>query len=61
MQKIFKDYFDDFKDQYDEKYAQSYWNYRIDRISEVVEEFLLTRRPLTERKKAKHSTGGWSS
>ena len=40
LQQIFKDHFDNFKEQYDEKYAKSYGNYRIDRITEVVEEFL---------------------
>jgi len=40
LQKIFKDHFADFKEQYDEKYAQSHGKYRIDRISEVVEEFV---------------------
>jgi hypothetical protein len=40
LQQIFKDHFENFKEQYDEKYAKTYGNYRIDRISEVVEEFL---------------------
>jgi len=40
LQQIFKDHFDDFLDKYDEKYAGNYGNYRIDRITEVVEEFL---------------------
>jgi hypothetical protein len=31
---------ENFKEQYDEKYAKTYGNYRIDRITEVVEEFL---------------------
>ena len=38
LQKIFKDHFENFKEQYDEKYAKMYGNYRIDRITEVVEE-----------------------
>ena len=37
LQQIFKDHFDD------EKYAGTYGNYRIDRISEVVEDFLKCR------------------
>ena len=40
LQKKFKDHFENFKEQYDEKYAKTYGNYRIDRITEVVEEFL---------------------
>ena len=40
LQKIFKEHFDDFKEQYDDKYAKTYGNYRLDRITEVVEEFL---------------------
>jgi hypothetical protein len=40
LQALFKDHFDTFKQQYDEKYAKLYGNYRIDRITEVVEEFL---------------------
>ena len=40
LQVIFKDHFADFKEIYDEKYALKYGNYRIDRITEVVEEFL---------------------
>ena len=40
LQTIFKEHFEDFKQQYDEKYAKTYGNYRIDRITEVVEEFI---------------------
>jgi len=40
LQNILKDHFNDFHDQYDEKYAGTYGKYRIDRITEVVEEFL---------------------
>jgi len=40
LQQIFKDHFDDFINQYDEKYAAAYGNYRIDRRTEVVEEFM---------------------
>jgi hypothetical protein len=39
LQTIFKDHFVEFKEIYDEKYAKTYGNYRIDRITEVVEEF----------------------
>jgi hypothetical protein len=40
LQTIFKNHFDDFKEHYDEKYAKTYGNYRIERITEVVEEFI---------------------
>ena len=40
LQTIFKKHFDDFKEQYDEKYAKTYGNYRLPRITEVVEEFI---------------------
>ena len=40
LQCIFKDHFADFKEQYDEKYAKTYGNYRIERITEVVEKFI---------------------
>jgi hypothetical protein len=40
LQTIFKNHFDDFKEQYNEKYAKIYGNYRLDRITEVVEEFI---------------------
>jgi DNA-directed RNA polymerase subunit F len=40
LQQIFKDHFSDFKERYDEEYAKEYGNFRIDRISEVVEEFV---------------------
>jgi hypothetical protein len=40
LQALFKDHFAEFKEIYDEKYAQIYGNYRTDRITEVVEEFL---------------------
>ena len=40
LQKIFRGHFNDFKEQYDEKYSKSYGNYRLDRITEVVEEFI---------------------
>jgi len=33
---IFKDHFEKFKEQYDEKYAKTYGNYRIDRITKVL-------------------------
>ena len=38
LQEIFKDHFEEFKEKYDEKYATTYGNYRIERITEVVEE-----------------------
>ena len=40
LQALFKDHFAEFREIYDEKYAQIYGNYRTDRITEVVEEFL---------------------
>ena len=40
LQRIFKDHFKEFQEQYDEKYAKEYGKYRLDRITEVVEEFL---------------------
>lgn len=40
LQQILKDHFYDFANQYDVKYAGTYGNYRIDRITGVVEEFL---------------------
>jgi hypothetical protein len=40
LQTIFKKHFDDFKEQYNEKYAKIYGTYRLDRITEVVEEFI---------------------
>ena len=40
LQQIFKNHFSDFKERYDEEYAKEYGNFRIDRISEVIEEFL---------------------
>jgi len=43
LQIIFKYHFNNFKEQYNEKYVKSYGNYRLDRIIEVVEEFLKCR------------------
>ena len=43
LQKIFKKHFQDFTRQYDEKYAKKYGHFRIDRITEVVEEFIKRR------------------
>ena len=40
LQRIFKDHFEEFKDQYNERYARIYGNFRVDRITEVVEDFL---------------------
>ena len=40
LQRIFKDHFTKFKEQYNEKYAKAYGNYRIERITELVEEFI---------------------
>ena len=40
LQALFKDHFAGFKEIYDENYAKIYGNYRINRITEVVEEFL---------------------
>ena len=40
LQRIFKDHFEELKDQYAERYAIIYGNFRLDRITEVVEEFL---------------------
>jgi hypothetical protein len=41
LQQIFKDYFEDFHDQYEEKYSRIYGKFRLDRITEVVEEFFV--------------------
>ena len=40
LQTIFKKHFNDFKEQYDEKYAKTYGNYRLPRITEACEEFV---------------------
>jgi hypothetical protein len=40
LQCIFIDHFAKFKEQYNDKYATTYGNYRIERIIEVVEEFI---------------------
>ena len=40
LQKIFKYHSADFKEQDDLNYAKLYGNYRIERISEILEEFL---------------------
>ncbi len=40
LQQIFKEHFKDFVDNYEEKYSIIYGKYRLDRITEVVEEFL---------------------
>ena len=40
LQKVLKEYFDDFREAYEEIYSKTYGKYRIDRITEVVEEFL---------------------
>ncbi len=40
MQEIFKDHFDDFAGQYEDKYSKEYGKLRIEKITEVVEEFI---------------------
>ena len=40
LQTIFKEHFEGFKEQYDDKYAKSYGKFRLERITEVVEEFI---------------------
>lgn len=40
LQRVFKEHFDDFREVYEEKYSKTYGKYRIDRITEVVEEFI---------------------
>ena len=40
LQQIFKEHFKDFVDNYEEKYSIIYGKFRIDRITEVVDEFL---------------------
>ena len=40
LSKVFKVHFDDFREVYDETYSRTYGKYRIDRITEVVEEFI---------------------
>ena len=40
MQEIFKDHFDDFAGRYEDKYSNEYGKFRIERITEVVEEFI---------------------
>ncbi len=40
LQKVFKEYFNDFREVYEEKYSKTYGKYRIDRITEVVEQFI---------------------
>ena len=40
LSKVFEEHFDDFREVYDEKYSKAYGKYRIDRITEVVEEFI---------------------
>ena len=40
LQPIFKKHFTDFTENYDEKYSKAYGKYRLDRITEVVKEFL---------------------
>ena len=37
---VFKEHFDDFREVYDEKYSKACGKYRIDKITEVVEEFI---------------------
>ena len=40
LQKIFKDHFEEFKEVYEDKYSKEYGKFRLDRITEVVEEFI---------------------
>lgn len=40
LQRIFKEHFEDFRELYDDKYAKNYGNFRLDRITEVVDEFI---------------------
>lgn len=40
LQCIFKDHFEKFQEQYEDTFAKEYGNYRIDRITAVVEEFI---------------------
>jgi hypothetical protein len=40
LQRIFKEHFEEFKEIYEDRYAQDYGKFRLDRITEVVEEFL---------------------
>lgn len=38
LQTVFKEHFDDFREVYEEAYSKTWGKYRIDRITEVVEE-----------------------
>ena len=40
LQTIFRKHFNDFANQYEERYSKIYGKYRLDRITEVVDEFL---------------------
>ena len=40
LQQIFKDHFEEFKEVYEDKYSKEYGKFRLDRITEVVEEFI---------------------
>ena len=55
LQKIFKDHFEEFKTQYDEKYAKTYGNYRIERITE--KSLILTNTDITIVTIQKNSKG----
>ena len=41
LQTIFKEHFQEFAESYEEKYAPTYGRFRLERISEVVEHFIL--------------------
>ena len=40
LQTVFNEHFDDFREVYEETYSKTWGKYRIDRITEVVEEFI---------------------
>ncbi len=40
LQAVFKDHFHEFADSYEQKYAPTYGRFRLDRITEVVENFV---------------------
>ena len=40
LQTIFKEHFPDFADSYEEMYAHTYGRFRLERITEVVENFM---------------------
>ena len=40
LQTIFRKHLNDFANQYEERYSKAYGKYRLDRIAEIVEEFL---------------------